>query len=412
MSEPAEEQVIQAFAESGPVILAAGPREVRPGCAPAPDETWELPNGMAWVYYAGQRQGLTRPVILADGLAAGPSTLECSWTWLELGGYPMISEMRRRGLDVILLGFRERSASILENARTAKAAIMRTAAQRAGSAPLAVGGLSAGGLAARYALAEMEFQGIDHQTQVCWSYDSPHRGAWIPISLQAFAHAIRRLDSGFSDQVNSEAARQLLWRHIGERDATPAQDQRRTDFLARLESVGGWPRIPRLIAVANGVSTGAGTGLQPGAIAVEGKGSSVAGLRLHIQAPGTDQLVAELPAGGTGRPQPVLTSGLPDIDAAPGGTLAGFQLLAQKLNALPEWLGYAASAYIASHCFVPVVSALDFSEPATSEDLYAPVAGLDPSDSGLDEFRCASQNEEHTAITEELVTWLLDRMRD
>ena len=135
MSEPTEEQVVQAFAETGPVILAPGPREVRPGAAPAPDETWDLPNGMAWVYYAGPRPGLTRPVIMADGFNSGSSTLDGSWTHLELSGYPMISELRRRGLDVILLGYTERSASILENARTAKAAIMQAIAERAGNAP-------------------------------------------------------------------------------------------------------------------------------------------------------------------------------------------------------------------------------------------------------------------------------------
>ncbi|MDQ1022012.1 hypothetical protein [Streptomyces afghaniensis] len=38
--------------------------------------------------------------------------------------------MRRRGRDVILLGFEERSASIMENAQTAKAAIMHANAER------------------------------------------------------------------------------------------------------------------------------------------------------------------------------------------------------------------------------------------------------------------------------------------
>jgi hypothetical protein len=410
MSEPTEEQVRQAFASAGPIILGAGHREAEPGTVPGPDETWELPNGTAWVYRAGGSTGPRRPVIMADGFNSGPSNLAGLWAGLELDDYPLISEMRRRGLDVILLGFNERSASILDNAAAVKAAIMKATAQRVPTAPLAVGGFSMGGLVTRYALASMEHDGVDHRTGLYWSYDSPHRGAWIPISLQAFAHHTRWLDAGFSEQINSMAARQLLWRHISDwKDDQPVQDPERGAFLDRLQAVGGWPQVPRRIAVANGVATGVGTGLQPGALAVEGKDLATSGLKLHIQSSGQDALVAELRVVlPLLKPDLRHTSGMPDIDAAPGGTLAGFQLLAEKLNEL----GLQVNAYIQSHCFVPAGSAVDMLDPDSNESLYANISELDPSESSLDEFRCASQNEGHTRITEELCTWLLDRMPD
>jgi hypothetical protein len=366
------------------------------------------------VFYADGNDQLTRPVIMADGFNSGPSSIGFSWTGLELGGYRMISELRRRGRDVIILGFAERSASILDNARAAEEAIFRAIAQRRGDAPLAVGGFSMGGLVTRYALANLEFKRMDHQTAVYWSYDSPHRGAWIPISLQAFAHYARDIDGSFSNQINSPAAQQLLWRHIPEWNAVPEESKLRTEFRTALERVGGWPQRPRLIGVANGVGTGSGTGLPPGAVAMQGNGLAITPTRLYIQSPGDDALVADLriliPLYPLEARDHVRTRALPEIDGAPGGTLEGFGILADALNGLPPIMGTAATAPIPSHCFVPAVSAVAIRDLDTNDNLYANIDELPAADSELDEFKCASQNEEHTKITEELCTWIFDRL--
>jgi hypothetical protein len=408
--EPSKQQIAEALHDNGPIILSAGPREVPVGIHPSPNEIWDLPGGTAWVFYGHGNEQLVRPVIMADGFNSGPSTLGFSWTVLELGDYPMISELRRRGRDAIVLGFAERSASILDNARVAEAAILRAIAQRQGGEPLAVGGFSMGGLVTRYALARLELQRMDHQTALYWSYDSPHRGAWIPIALQAFGHYIRDLDSSFSDQINSPAAQQLLWRHIAEWDSVPEESKLRTDFLAALQQVGWWPRGPRLIGVANGVSDGSGTGLEPGAAALEGTGLSITPTKLYVQGPGDHQLVADLRVVTPPPKQQVFTSGLPRIDAAPGGTLEGFGIVAAELAKLPAWLFMQTTASIPSHCFVPTVSAIAIRDLDTDDDLYASIDDLPPSESELDEFMCASQNEAHTKITEELCTWIFDRL--
>lgn len=217
MSEPSHEQIVSELRDKPPIVLSPGPRldAQRPSSLPLPPSTvWDLPGGTAWVYYGEGNTGLVRPVIFADGFSMGPSELEFSWEIMEFGDYALISELRRRGHDVILLGYQERSASILDNSRTARAAILRAIEERQGDTPLAVGGFSMGGLVTRHALAKLETEGVDHQTALYFSYDSPHRGAWIPIALQAFAHYIKDLDSRFSDQINSPAAQQLLWRHI------------------------------------------------------------------------------------------------------------------------------------------------------------------------------------------------------
>ncbi|MCX4666184.1 hypothetical protein OG453_05820 [Streptomyces sp. NBC_01381] len=406
-SEPDEEQIAEALRSAAHITLAPGPREV-PAEAPAPDEEWTLPGGKAWVYLANPKFGLDKPVLLGDGFNTGPSDLDYSWEILERGPYPFISELRQRGRDVVLIGFEERSASILENAEVARAAIREAIARRKSGHPLAVGGFSMGGLVTRYALAKMEHDTEDHRTALYFSYDSPHRGAWIPIALQSFAHYIRKLNSAFSNQMNSPAARQLLWQHIAEWDDSPETDKERTEFIAELERVGGWPRQPRKIGVANGVRTGEGNGIDPGERAFHGKGLAITGTHLYTQPAGEDQLVAQLRVVTLRKPQ-IRTSGLPEIDGAPGGTLEGFGILADELNKIPAIIGLGSEAEIREHCFVPAVSAVALRDVDTHQKLYEPFPE-NSEDSELDEYLCASRNEGHTLVTEELCTWIMDRL--
>ncbi|MEV7808730.1 hypothetical protein AB0O28_37835 [Microbispora sp. NPDC088329] len=409
MSGQNEQQIAEALRAAPPIILAPGPKEPPTQIPPVPNDVWALPGGTAWVYYGQGNRALTAPVIMADGFNTGPSTPEFSWNALEFSGFPLLSELRKRGKDVVLLGFTERSASILDNAEAAIAAIREAIARRQGGHPLTVGGFSMGGLVTRYALARMESQErTDHQTELYFSYDSPHRGAWVPIALQAFAHYIRRLDSRFSDQMNSPAARQLLWQHIEGWQDEPDTDEERKEFLAALELVGNWPRRPRLIGVANGVGSGQGNGITPGQTALRGKGLAITGTDLRTQATGDDSLVAALRVVTAQRPE-IRTTDLPDIDGAPGGMLEGFGILADALNTFTG-LGMGVDNPIRSHCFVPAVSAVAIRDIATNDDLYARIDSLPADASELDEFTLASQNEGHTAITQELGTWILDRL--
>ncbi|MEV0316952.1 esterase/lipase family protein [Streptomyces sp. NPDC050658] len=405
-TEADEQQIVEAWRSAAHITLAPGPREVYEA-APEPDQEWTLPGGTAWVYLADPEQGLRRPVILADGFNTGPTDPDFLWEGLERGEFPFISQLRARDRDVVILGFEERSASILDNAAVARAAILEALARRNGSHPLTVGGFSMGGLVTRYALAKMEHEEEDHGTGLYFSYDSPHRGAWVPIALQAFAHYIRPLNAAFSEQMNSPAARQLLWQHIAEWKDSPETDKERSEFLAELARVGGWPRRPRKIGVANGVRTGEGNGIDPGVRAFHGKGLAITGTHLYSQPAGEDQLVAQLRVVTLRRPQ-ILTTGLPEIDGAPGGTLEGFGILADELNKIPAFIGLGSEADEREHCFVPTVSAIALRDVDTHDRLYEPFADTEQSE--LDAYRCASQNEGHTLVTEELCTWILDQL--
>ncbi|MDH6132667.1 hypothetical protein P3T37_002053 [Kitasatospora sp. MAA4] len=384
-------------------FLAPQPGEEVPP-APAPDAVWQLRGGTAWVYYANSKFGLSKPVILSDGFESGPSKLDVLWDGLERGDYAFVTELRRRGYDLVLLGYDDRSASILKNADVAIECIQRTISERRGNHPLTVGGFSMGGLVTRYALAKMETEQIRHETAVYLSYDSPHRGAWIPIALQALAHFLKATPA-LSQQINSDAARQLLWRHISTTTGTPEQDQLRTEFLDELESVGNWPQLPRKIGVANGSGTGDGNGVKPGLDAVKVTSGYFAGTTLRTQSSGSNQEVARLKGLLTERS--ITTNGLPELDGAPGGTLESFGIAGRKLKITGKTEVEPSAAWV---CFVPAVSAVAIRDLDKQTDLYTDINALPKVESELDDFLLSSENTPHSKMTEELGSWILDRL--
>jgi hypothetical protein len=441
MSETTESFEIgaeQARALGTQLTQAFNPRRAEPGVLAGPEPVARrLDNGgTAWVWRAPGNETLTSPVIIADGFSGGASKLE-EWAglWAEANIadiYPWGTQLHQQGRDVIVLGYDSRNAPIADNAEVAVECIQKVTEERAGSAPLVVGGLSMGGLVTRYALAKMEKDerengGPDHETGVYFSYDSPHRGAWIPISLQVFAHFLKALGDlvgepelgDLSNLINSPAARELLWKHtathadLGNSGNPFPADQARTDFVAALEALGSFPSKPqKLLAVANGRGDGqgltdeSGDPLQPGVKNLNWPvtpGTLIPlklaspGAALYTQAAGTDKIVAELHRAANAGTITVKTSAIPALDGAPGGTLDSFKLAADALQAS----GFSATVLYPDVCFVPVASAVDLAEPS---DPFAPI---DPEAAGgLHAFKVASQNEGHTLLTAELCDWL------
>ncbi|WP_406839745.1 esterase/lipase family protein [Streptomyces sp. AHU1] len=378
-----------------------------PAQAPPADEEWELPGGSARVYYGEGQKGVVRPVVLADGFDLGPTDFDWLWDGLENGRFPFNSELRRRGRTLVLVGFDERSESILRNAETMMAAIMRTGAEQLGDTRLLVGGFSMGGLVARYALARMELQRIDHRVGCYVSFDSPHRGAWVPIGLQAFAHHIAPVDDTYLRQICSPAAQQTLWRYLDSVDGTPRESPLRTEFKEELQKVGGWPRIPRLIGVSSGRGDGVGNGVRAGAKALTCAGPIFEGTYFLAQPQGEAAEVAVLD-GAFGGPHTITTSGFPELDGAPGGTLESFGIIGDALASVNENVDIVHR----SVCFVPSVSAVSIRDLDRQEDLYINIDQLPPEESELDDFMLSQDNDPHTLMTEDIGKWVLDRLPD
>lgn len=122
---------------------------------------------------------------------------------------------------------------------------------------------------------------------------------------------------------------------------------------------------------------------------------------LYSQGADDDELVAALKPL-IGDTIEVNTTGIPELDGAPGGTLDSFGIAAHAL----EEAGFTATAAFPDVCFVQVASAVDLADPSSPYEL---VDGIDRDRSGLDDLKGASQNERHTLLTAELCDRLTDR---
>jgi hypothetical protein len=140
-------------------------------------------------------------------------------------------------------------------------------------------GASMGGLIGKWVLREYEISGEDHETELFISYDSPLKGANIPLALQAIPvalgtqnvmfgtelrHIVDELNDGFL-AVTSEAAQQMLYYSLGScrQGCTAAELSAQHDtFYAEFEARGNL-NIPH-IALSNGSMTGEGMPYGPG----------------------------------------------------------------------------------------------------------------------------------------------------
>ncbi|WP_157429853.1 esterase/lipase family protein [Actinomadura oligospora] len=423
---PAEQMAQVAAALPGGVLFSPPFPNTTAAHRP-PDEEWPLvgawsykglpATGTAHVYRARGRSELQRPLIFADGFRYGPSDMPGLYDYLNTryadGRSGLLDELQEQGYDVILLGFGERHTYIQANAGVAASCIFRANAQKIGGEPMAVGGISMGGLVTRYALARLEYNRMDHNTGVYFSLDSPHNGAWIPLILQQLAYFSEKYGEkpppgqpSQADLIKSPAAQQLLWAWVPSEDYSgpvATASPLRGEFLQDLRDVGWFPQRPIKLGMASGRGDGTGNGVPAGAQVFDWNGPlGVNATALTQPDGGVDQYV-----GG----KKLLwrtnstTTAVPAHDGAPGGTLDSFKLVA-------EGLGVEIDPVFENTCFVPTISAVAASyDPVTwPMDLSTAANDLNPDQYDLDAFVCDETNSPHGQVTEPLASWLLDQL--
>ncbi len=185
--------------------------------------------------------------------------------------YGTFSRMLDSGYDLVFLNFDEARDYVQNNANVVKAAIHKLNEVKSGNGQLIVVGESAGGVIARYALKKLEQEGYTPNVSHYISFDSPHRGANVPLGLQfvgreAVNNQLVQLASLFSSQVqqlfsvvddgNQPASHQLIMRQADpqyliyvHQDFTNLQNE-----LSQL----GYPSQSRNVALVCGSLTGVG----------------------------------------------------------------------------------------------------------------------------------------------------------
>ena len=192
----------------------------------------------------------------------------------------VLSNLRANGYDVFCLNFNDAKLSMHENVKVVKAMINKINEDKVGNFEGIVIGESMGGILARMALKEMENDNIDHQIGLYVSFDSPHKGANIPMGIQTgFRDALTVVSdvseiiipfldifkaifgdvasyTVFNSTLNSTAAQQLLSRHTsGLNEFNVMQG-----YLKNL----GYPENSRNVALINGSNQGNNLLFDPG----------------------------------------------------------------------------------------------------------------------------------------------------
>jgi hypothetical protein len=385
---------------------------------------------------------LDKPIIVLDGFDPGDSRdIPGLYASLSFDGQNMADILRDEGFDIVILnaplyntGGKDIDGGadyIQRNAMVLIAMIQQLNADKVGDNELVVLGPSMGGLIARYALSYMEDNSLDSETRLYISFDAPHRGANIPISLQY-------LINYFADQVgdataqqvvdhllNSPAAKEMLVDHLlghllagstYEQDPTKVLPLGapgfRNEFQAELDVL-GFPTNVKNVTMVNGSGNGTTTG-NPGITIVDTnlEIDAVTDVDVALKfTPAASQTntVTDVTVNFFGFPintyqttaqSPNNTAG---VDSAPGGTGSisdalgdggGNQVLIDFINALQQDL----------YSFIPTMSSLAIDNP----DWFATP---DLNDSPFVNFYIPNDNEPHVTVTAASAQFALDEIR-
>ncbi|MDQ3073452.1 MAG: hypothetical protein M3Q97_09345, partial [Bacteroidota bacterium] len=235
------------------------------------------------LYGEGNSNCIRRPLIFVEGIDYGTSApyKKSSYSWLRdfqngdfgwpqfvTGGvydesvpgikenrYPeilkitdFISRARQQGYDIILLDFADGATFIQDNAMVFVELVKWVRDQQCREEEIVVMGASMGGQVARYGLRWMELNNEPHCTRLYVSFDSPHKGANIPMGMQYMAKFHSHLQKTWNSKLMRQASIQLLHDHAS---VYPNVHPRRTEYLNEMQTM-GYPQYCRNVAITNG----------------------------------------------------------------------------------------------------------------------------------------------------------------
>jgi len=369
------------------------------------DETIaHIGTGEYKIYYDNVDGILDKPIIFVDGFDPNDSrTIPLMYNLLNFGssGENLGDDVRDLGFDLVVLNFptytRTSDAAVINggadyiqrNAFILIELLNTINAMKVGAEQNVVIGPSMGGLISRYALRYMEQNALTHDTRLYISFDSPHLGANVPMSIQYFFNYLANGEPGIADLgpvveglLNSSAAKQMLVDHYSShlqssslylQDATktlPAGAPNFRDAFQNELDAMGFPVNVRNVSMINGSKDAATTG-SPGAVVVDdvfdttvvtSPISSNLDLELYFTPnASTTSIVTDLVFSFFGIPQWTFTAEAESpsysagVDSSPGGLYdlstiddGSFSVITDLVNAFTEQY----------FCFIPSVSAM------------------------------------------------------
>lgn len=389
---------------------------------------------------------LDNPIIILDGFDPGDSRdIGGLYNSFDFDGDNLADIVREEGFDIVILNAPQYTTDgkdidggadyIQRNAFVLIELINLINAQKEGNQELVVFGPSMGGLIARYALSYMEANAMDPETRLYISFDSPHRGANIPMSLQYLINYLARSVGdpdalAIVEQVlNSPAAKEMLVDHLlghllpgsdFEQDPTKLLPEGAPDFRdafqGELDAL-GFPETVRNVTMINGSGESMTTGT-PGMQVVDtnldlgnfltadvtlhfmpqaGMTNNITFFETFLFGLSVDLFEADAEAFA-------FTDG---VDSAPGGTANISSALGAAGNN-QVIIDFIAALDQDDYNFIPTLSALAIDD---EDDWYvAPdIGGIHTS--GFVNTFIPSENEPHVTVTPENAAFALEEIR-
>lgn len=418
-------------------------------------------KGVFKIYYSKSDKKLRKPILIVDGFDpsdtrrfdydAAEKDEGGIWGLLkyDYNGIPIHlgEELIRKGYDIVILNFPtyigrdidghiqrvihggaddiQRNATVCEKViDTLNYMLKNNNSQE----QLIVIGPSMGGQITRYALKTMENNNLNydyrgHNTRLWVSFDSPHQGAYIPLSVQNFLHFFgyecgkEFAKDKYIANFRSVAARQMLTNQI------ESSISLFSNYYNEINQL-GFPNCLRKVGITDGSMNGALTG-EAGKVTLEAYSANTEIARLSM-----------LPNGGTrgeifygyypftvkwrglipyfpySKIYVTPSSGQCSYDAAPGGTFNSFKEVENGL-AEQKFLGIRlveTHLHESHHCFIYTKSALAYigdeyyCEDISNIDL-APINGTGKTP--FDNYWGGNENLRHIEINHSLYNWLI-----
>ncbi len=391
---------------------------------------------------------LDKPIIVLDGFDPGDSRdIGALYNSLSFGGDNMADILRNEGFDIVVLNAPQYTTDgkdidggadyIQRNAMVLVALINEINTQKVGDEELVVLGPSMGGLIGRYALAYMEQNSLPTETRLYISFDSPHRGANIPVSLQYLINYLAQ-ELGDPDALaivdgvlNSPAAKEMLYDHLlGHLESgSPTQQDPtlllptgapnfRDAFQGELDAL-GFPQQVRNVTMVNGSGLGTTTGT-PGMQVVD----TTLDIAILTTADVTLHFTPEASQTNNATYFATFLAGIPidtftadaesfsfsdGVDASPGGTSNISAALGGGGSSNPIIVDFIAALDQDDYSFIPVLSALAIDN---EDDWFvAPDVGGIHTSPFVNTY-IPDENEPHVTITQASAQFALDEIRN
>ena len=416
------------------------------------DETTPLlGSGEYKIFYDNIDGELDKPIFFIDGFDPNDSRdINSMYNLLDFGGSGenLADVVRDEGYDLVVLNFPAAYFSPTDGTSVIKGGadyIQRNAfilvelintingLKEVDAEQSIIIGPSMGGLISRYALTYMEDQSLNHDMRLYISFDSPHRGANVPVGLQYTLNYLANGDPGLtqlepliSGLLDSPAAKQMLIDHyLGHVDGSGVDQDGSTHtpkgapnfrdaFQTELDAI-GFPQNTRNIAISNGSGSGQMTGT-PGMellnhnFLIDAGTNTIASVEMHFTPVASQNInVSSVDISIFGFPFfsfDAVAESLSDsdgVDSAPGGQFDLFSFDDGSDPLITEFVSNLNSQYFN---FIPSLSGLAIS---SEPDWYA---NPDENDSPFDNIYIPNDNEPHVTLTDANVAFALSEIRE